>query len=175
MQAKRAELITYICGFAFLLGGMSGCLTGFLCSEEAQNHLTSCFLSWNISDVIIACFAAELLMAVFALILSLAPYSYIMLTLLDTLFGYCFGLALFFIIQSNAAFAIHGLLFCSFIPDTFVLLHLSVLSSEISKRNTQVWTSTGMRIFDLKFSLQRIWAELFILFIVFAIRFILFT
>ncbi len=175
MQAKRAGLIAYICEFAFLFGGMSGCLTGFLCSDEAQNYLTSYFLYWFTFDGIIACFAAELLTTVFALILSLVAYSYILIPAFDAIFGYCFGLALFFNIQSNTALALNGILFCSFIPDTMVLLRFTVLSSEISIRKTQSWTSTGKRIFDLKYSLHRIWAELFFVLIVFAIRCILFA
>ena len=174
MQAKRAELITYICEFAFLLGGMSGCLTGSLCSDEAQYYLTSYFFYWHTYDGMIACFAAELLTAVFALILSLAVYSYILIPALDAIFGYCFGLALFISIQSSAAFAINWLFMFSFIPDTLVLLRFTVISSEISIRKTQSWTSTGKRIFDLKYSLQRIWTDLFILLMSFAIRCILY-
>ncbi len=174
MQAKRAELTTYICGFAFLLGGMSGCLTGSLCSVEAQNHMTSYILYLHIDVAMIACFAAELLTAVFALILSLVVYGFILAPALDCIFGYCVGLACIFIIRSNAVFAIQGLLFFSYIPDTLVLLRLTVLSSVISRRNTQSWTSTGNRIFDLKYSLHRIWAYLFIFLIAFALRRILF-
>ena len=170
MQAKRAEISAYICGFAFLLGGMSGCLTGFLCSYEAQNHLTSYIINLHTDDAMIACFAAELLTAVFALILSLAAYGFVLVPAFDCICGYCFGFASLIILQSTAAFSIHGFLFFSFIPDTIALLRISVISSEISHRNTKSWTSTGDRIFDLKYSLHRVWIYLFILLIAFTLR-----
>ena len=175
MQAKRAELsTTYFCGFSFLLGGMSGCLTGFLCSDKAQNHLTSYIFYLHTDDAMIACFAAELLTAVFALVLSLMVYGFIFVPALDSIFGYCFGFACILNIQSTVAFSIHGLLFYSFIPDTLVLLRLTVISSEISHRNTKSWISTGSRIFDLKYSLYWVWAYLFILLIAFLLRHMLF-
>ena len=174
IQAKRAELTTYLCGFAFLMGGMSGCLTTFLCSDQAQNHLTSYIIHLNNNDVIIACFAAELLSAVFALILSLVAYGFVLVPVLDSIFGYCFGFACILIIQSTVAFTIQGLLFFSFIPDTLVLIRLTVISSEISYRNTQSWISSGNRAFDLKYSLHSVWAYLYIILIAFALRHILF-
>lgn len=170
MRAKRTDLTAYICGFAFLLGGMSGCLTGFLCSGKAQSQLTAVFYVWHTRDASGICFAAELLVAVFALILSLVVFGYVLIPFLNAFVGYAFGLALFISAHSASVSTEQAYRSFSYIPDILFLVHIAVLCSGISLQVTRGWTSGGARIFDLQNKLRRIWIDLFFFWILFAIR-----
>ena len=174
MQAKKAELTRYSCGFAFLFGGLSGCLTGYLCSENAQYQLSIYFLSWNFSDVSDAYFAAELLIAVFALILSLVIFGHIFIPVLDLLIGFIVGITLFITAKYLNMLSWEWYQSFAFLPDALIMIRLTQLSSEISKRNTKTWTSMGLRIFDVEYSLHRIWIYLFLFWILHIIRYFLF-
>lgn len=171
MRTKRAELSTYTCGFAFLLGGMMGCLTGFLCSDNALSHLTVLFSGWHSFDAFGTCFAAELLIAVFALLLSLAAYGAVLIPVTVLAAGYCSGVFLLSAAFSEAA-ALWRLFL--FFPDVLLLLRIASRCCGISLQISHAWTSGGKRTFDLKSRLYWIWIELIILWILYALRCLIF-
>ena len=164
MQAKRTELTTYLCGFAFLMGGMIGCLTGYLCSDRAYDHLTAFLLCWHAYDPSCTCFAAELLIAVFALILSLTALGPALIPVLLSVSGYSLGLIIFIAIHSALIAGFQPVFWIAFVPDVLVILCISERCSEISKQITRSWTSCGARTFHLGYLLRRIW--IFLVFLV---------
>lgn len=170
IRAKKADLSTYFCGFLFLLGGMSGCLTGSLCSSKTVSDLAAFFFNRCSFDPTYAFFSAELLLAVFALLLSIAAFGIVFIPVLDALLGYSYGIILY-----SAAYSIHTalqLFLCtiSLIPDVLFLLHLTVLCSGVSIHIARTWTSSGARVFDLNGRMRVIWTELNILFTLFVMR-----
>lgn len=170
MRTKRAELSTYTCGFSYLLGGMIGCLTGFLCSDKALSHLLVLFSGWHTFDAFGTCFAAELLIAVFALLLSLSAYGSVLIPILVLAAGYYSGILLFSAAFSEAAVPWRLYPLFLFFPDILVLLRITSHGCGISLQISRSWTSGGIRTFDLNNRLYWIWIELIILWILYAIR-----
>ena len=170
MRENIAELSTFTCGFTFVFGGMIGCLTGAFCSDAALISLTDSFHCWCNIDPYGICFAAELLIAVFALLLSLAAFGAVLIPAIMLIFGYCIGILIFASVCTNFQ---NWWLICtaiSFVPDVMIMMRIISRCTGISLALTYSWTSKGFRAFDLKSRLCWIWIDLVILLALYSLR-----
>lgn len=174
MLGRKAEISEYLCGFAFLFGGITGCLTCEFCSNAARSNLISVLLLQQPNNASGISFAAELLIAVFALLLSLAAFGTILIPALVSLLGYCFGITLFLSVCSEIPVLFNDYQLLFFIPDMFILLRIASLCTAMSLHITKAWTSSGRIIFDMNGRMRVIWIELILLPMLFAIRNLLF-
>ena len=155
MLDKRAELSTYICGFAFILGGMAGCLSCSLCSDEAISRLTINLVFRHTIDMPCTC-------------LSMAVFGALLIPLLDAAAGYCCGVLSYCMIIS-AELLPYGFLDLLIIGLGMLgFLRISVLCTGMSAKFSRLMASDGILSYDLNEFLRAIWTALLILLILFA-------
>ncbi len=161
--AKGAVMSKPICGFAFLFGGMVGCLVLYLSSDSALSSLSSLLLNGQALETTSICFAAELLIAVFALLLSITAFGLILIPVFDFVIGFYFGI--WILLSIYACITSGQLMYGLFmpIPNSMILVYITAQCSEISAKNAEIWTSKGLRTFDLRTRTYGIWLMLIVL------------
>lgn len=170
MQTKRAELSMYICGYSFLFGGITGCLTGFLCSDQTLILMAERYPCGYTVETICICFAAELLIAVFALLFSVSAFGAVLIPVLNVISGYCIGFILFLFASTCPMLPYRLIVIFSFIPDFILMQDMITSCFALSSSFTQLFASRGCRTVDVASRMRRTWIELLFIWIIFNVR-----
>lgn len=170
MRERKADLGTFVCGFAFLFGGGAGCLICLLCSESAFSWLQQYIHRSQLFDSPGICIAAELLFAVFALLLSTAAFGMLIIPALDSALGYCCGIQFCCVASAADGFCGFncGIVFVS--AAVLILLHISSVCFGLSSLLLSRICGIGTKTCDLRCRLFHVWVDLVILLILFALH-----
>ena len=170
MQEREKSARLMICILAFLLGCAAGCLTGYFCSSSAAVELNTYFTEWYLENGALRCLTSEVIFSLLFLLCSESVIGYLLIPILNSLYGYCFSVLLFVVLLSGTGLQIKIAVVIPAMISILPLLRISKLCSCVSLCIARMWNSNGIRGFDMHSFTIPIWSALLILVLLLPLR-----